>query len=78
MKRCLLWLALAAMLGCSSTLPPEAQHYRTACDQGDQRACLDYENLAHNQEKANTQNWYFLQYGTVPSMSTLGPDNTSP
>ncbi len=78
MKRFLSILALTAILGCGTTLPPEAEHYRSACDQGDQKACLDYENLAHNQEKARTQNWYYLQYGTVPSMSTLGPDNTSP
>ncbi len=78
MKRCLLILVLTAMLGCGTNLPPEAEHYRAACNQGDQMACLDYENLAHSQAKANTQNWYFLQYGTVPSMSPLGPDNKSP
>jgi hypothetical protein len=77
MKRSLLFLALTAMLGCGTALPPEAARYRAACDQGDQVACLDYENLAHNQQKAATQKWYYLQYGTVPSMSPLGPDNSS-
>lgn len=78
MKRTLLFLAFAAMLGCSSALPPEAQQYRTACDRGDKMACLDYENLAHNVDRANTQEWYYHQYGTVPSMSPLGPDNARP
>jgi hypothetical protein len=78
MKRSLLFLTFAAMLGCTSTLPPEAQHYRTACDQGDKMACLDRDNLSHNQDRANTQEWYYQQYGTVPSMSPLGPDNVAP
>ena len=78
MKRYLLLLAVTAMVGCSSTLPPEAQKYRVACDNGDQVACLDYENLAHNADRASIQEYYYQQYGTVPSMSPLGPDNVSP